>query len=376
MDPQQTILGEVEWSEDKLYYLRRTPIRSFDGLDTADRSVVHFVIHDMFTGAITQEITLENGNDLVAYRHLSYDVMVVDRPLKHFILIRDHGGNPWRMDLVATIYTLTGKIVGKFLISPEQIASPNGGISRNIFVDLTHRHEVFNITETFYCDFNEQYAVDCVAGREFERFPPETVTFNSWCIHPQGKMEGFAIEQRQYTSPVSGEYLSQNELGVELKPSSRLDILFSTLGVSVICYDVDAMGIGIDVGVYEERSSDSSGKLRLEQVARRKLSDKRLINHIGERVPLQLEKHFEKVLDLEEELKGDEKWAEDAEKSETRVARFVPDKGLLVRGFVHSDYWLCVEWRDRYLTFHTSWRPDGGGDFVSGTLILDFHPPW
>lgn len=377
MDPQQTILGEVEWSDDKLYYLRRTPVTGFDGLDTADRSVVHFVTHNMFTGAITQEIALEDGNDLVAYKHLAYDVMVVDRPLKHFILVRDHGGNPWRMDLVATIYTLAGRVVGKFLISPEQIVSPNGGITRNIFVDLTHRHDVFNITETFYCNFNEQYTIHCVVGDEEYPFPPETITFNSWCIHPQKKMEGFAVEQRQYTSPVTKEeHLARKENGVEPKPMARFDILFSTLDVSVVCYDVGVMEIGIDVGVYEETGSDNSGKLRLEQVARRKLSDKRLISYIGDCAPLQLENHFETVLDLEGGPKGDGKCAGDAEKSEVKIARFIPGKGLLVRGFVHHDYWFCVEWCDRYLTFHTSWRPDDGSDVISGILVLDFHPPW
>lgn len=363
MDPQQTILGEVEWSEDKLYYLRRTPIPSFDGLDTRDRSIVHFVTHDIFTGAIVQEVALENGNDLVAYKCLAYDVMVVDRPLKHFILVRDRGSSPWT-DLVATIYTLTGKIVGKFLISPEQIISPNGGITRNIFVDFARRHDVFNITETFYCDFNEQYTVE-----EVDPFPPETITFNSWCIHPQKKVEGFAIEQRQYTLPVTKkEYLTRKENGVEPKPMARFDILFTTLDVSVVCYDVDVMEIGIDVGVYEERSSDNSGKLRLEQVARRKLSDRRLVNHIGDCAPLG--KYPEKG------PKGDGKYAEDMRKSGIKIARFVPGKGLLVRGSVHSEYWSCVELCDRYLKFHTSWKPDDGGDLLSGILVLDFHPPW
>lgn len=374
MDPQQTILGEVEWSDSKLYYLRRTPVPGSDGLDTANRSIVHFVTHNMFTGAITQEISLEGGNDLVAYKHLAYDVMIVDRPLKHFILVRDHGGNPWRMDLVATIYTLAGRVVGKFLISPEQIVSPDGGITRNIFVDLTHRHDVFNITETFYCNFNEQYTVHCVTDGEYP-FPPETITFNSWCIRPQKKIEGFAVEQRQYTSPVTREeYLARRENGVEPKPMARFDILFSTLDVSVLCYDVGVMEIGIDVGVYEETGSDNSGKLLLEQVARRKLSDKRLISQIDGRAPLQLEKRFETALDLEGGLKEDEKRAGDAE---VKIARFIPGKGLLVKGFVHQDYWFCVEWCDRYLAFHTSWRPDdGGGGVVSGILALDFHPPW
>lgn len=363
MDPQQTILGEVEWSEDKLYYLRRTPIPNFDGLDTRDRSIVHFVTHDIFTGAIVQEIALENGNDLVAYKYLEYDVMVVDRPLKHFILVRDCGSNPWT-DLVATIYTLTGKIVGKFLISPEQIISPNGGVARNMFVDFARRHDVFNITETFYCDFSKQYVFD-----EEYPFPPETITFNSWCIHPQKKVEGFAVEQRQYTLPVTKkEYFTRKENGVEPKPMARFDILFTTLDISVVCYDVDVMEVGVDVGVYEERRPDNSGKLRLEQVARRKLSDRRLVNHIGDCAPL--EKYPEKG------LKGDGKCAEDARKSGIKIARFVPGKGLLVRGSVHNEYWSCVELCDRYLKFHTCWKPDDGGDLLSGILVLDFHPPW
>lgn len=376
MDPQQTILGEVEWSEDKLYYLRRTPIPSFDGLDTRDRSVVHFVTHDIFTGAIIQEIALENGNDLVAYKCLAYDVMVVDRPLKHFILVRDRGRGPWT-DLIATIYTLTGKIVGKFLISPEQSMSQNGDITRNIFVDFARRHDVFNITETFYCDFNEQYVVgdEQYVVNEEHPFPPETITFNSWCIYPQKKVEGFSIEQRQYTSPVTRkEYLTRKENGVEPTPMARFDILFSTLDVSVMCYDVDAMEIGIDVGVYEERGSGSSGKHCLEQVARRRLSDRRLVNHIDDRAPL--EKYFEKVLDSGRGPKGDGRCVEDVGKCGIKIARFVPGEGLLVKGSVHNDYWSCVELCDRYLKFHTTWKPDDGGDLLSGILVLDFHPPW
>lgn len=381
MGPQQTILGEVEWSEDKLYYLRRTPIQGFNSLDTADRSTVHFVIHDMFTGAITQEIVLENGNDLVSYKYLSYDVMVVDKPLKHFILVRDYDGNPWRMELMATIYSLTGKIVGKFLICPEKIVSPEGTIARNIFVDFTHRHDVFNITETFYCDFNARYLGPHIPpSREDEKFPPETIVFNSWCIHPQKKKGGFAIEQRQYNLPVTErEALSLKEMGETPKPASRFDILFSTLDTSIVCYDVDTMEIGIDVGVYEERkgsSPDSSGKLHFEQVARRKFSDKRLIDRIGDCAPLPLEERFDKALSLETgKVEGDKRCVENV-RGEDRIARFVPGKGLLVRGFVHQGYWFCVEWCDRYLGFHTSWTPDDGGDYVSGILILDFYPPW
>lgn len=382
MHPQQTILGEVEWSEDKLYYLRRTPIRQFGGLDKSSRSLVHFVIHDMFTGSIIQEISVENGNSLVPYKRLMYDVMVVDRPLKHFILVRDEHGSPWRMDLMATVYTLAGKVVGKFRISPEPVLSPDGNITRNIFVDFTHRHDVFNITETFYCDFNEHYSArNAVEGQDYEVFPPEAVTFNSWCISPRKDKKGeFGIEQQQYQSPLAEREalsLKEKEKEEDLKPTSRFDILFSTLDVSVICYDVDVQEIGIDVVVYEESGDvtpGSTSKLPHMQVARRKISDKRLVKRPDKNGLLQqLGKQFENVLNLKGGTNGD---LNGGEKADIQIARFVPEKGLLVKGIVHNDYWFCVEWLDQYLTFHTSWSPEGGGAEISGILILDFHPPW
>lgn len=361
MHPQQTILGEVEWSEGKLFYLRRTPIPSFEGLDTSARSLVHFVIHDMFTGAITAEIPLENGNDVVAYRFLSYDVMVVDRPLKHFILVRDHCETDTRLDLLATIYTLSGKIVGKFLIYPEDITSGERNVARNIFVDFTHRHDVFNITETFFCDFVEPTLPRALreAGMHLasRQKPPKAVLFNSWSIAPKRGGSGFIAEQRRYESPIIGANDQSPVPYVAGVMSSRgsAEILFSTLDVGVICYDMGAEEIGIDVAVYEERRKEEQnlkGIIRHEQVTRRRITDKRITNGPGRGVVKQAE--------------GD-----------LQIGRFDKNGGLQVKGEVHCDYWYCVKWLDRYLTFHTWWGPDvDDPPEGSGILVLDFHPPW
>ncbi|KAH8146156.1 uncharacterized protein LAJ45_09846 [Morchella importuna] len=362
MHPQQTILGELEWSEGKLFYLRRTPILSFDGLDTSARSLVHFVIHDMFTGDITAEMPLENGNDVVAYRFLSYDVMVVDRPLKHFILVRDHCETDTRLDLLATIYTLSGKIVGKFLIYPEDITSGERNVARNIFVDFTHRHDVFNITETFFCDFSEPMipAVLREAGMQLSsrQKPPKAVLFNSWSIAPERGGTGFAVEQRRYESPIVAVDRVQSpthHIAGDIGLRGSAEILFSTLDVGVICYDMGSEEIGIDVAVYEERPKEEQnlkGIVRHEQVTRRRITDKRIVNSPGREVVKQAE--------------GD-----------LQIGKFDKDGGLQVKGEVHCDYWYCVKWLDRYLTFHTWWGPyvDDPPE-GSGILVLDFHPPW
>ncbi|KAH0608493.1 uncharacterized protein H6S33_001627 [Morchella sextelata] len=383
----QRLLGEVDFAQDRLTYIRKTPI-------THHRAILHFVAHNILTGETLLETELERSSEIS--NGDQFFVMVTDRPFKRLIILHeDTDALPslWGPVFVR-VFSINDGPPGRLLAKYDLKHSPFLGnrfgdrafVESDLYMDYPPKGEVFWIVESCFVFIDKRpppppcpgHPATCACTYTYDSdtdtaVTPSTVSFSAWSVQPNPTAPaGFEMVQSIYRSiidegkdfqrrfripaddtavpanvPRAGAAATTAVAAVEKKEAfrdrcQRFEIFLPEEQCSATFYNVKPSGdtgpmrrFRIDVGSYRSAGVGTG----------------------GERVMVQSGRMVVRVAGG-----GGRAW------------RSVEGGVVEVRGEVYNEFLHGVQWSERHLALRTRWREEGR--VVAAIVVFDFGCLW
>lgn len=224
----QRLLGEVDFAQDRLTYIRKTP-QNKNGCTSI---VLHFVAHDILTGSILLETELERSWEIS--NGDQFFVMVTDRPFKRLIIL--HEDTDVHVSLCGPVFVRVfsisdgppGKLLAKYDLRHSPFLGNRVGervfIESDLYMDYPPKGEVFWVVESCFVFVDKhlkRVAHNAGPSSDPEELPmpeeefdeeddsgdeggvmPETVAFSAWSVQPTTRSSGFEMVQSVYRSHI------------------------------------------------------------------------------------------------------------------------------------------------------------------------------
>lgn len=231
----QRLLGEVDFAQDRLTYIRKTP-QNKNGYTS---TVLHFVAHDILTGSILLETELERSWEIS--NGDQFFVMVTDRPFKRLIIL--HEDTDVHVSLCGPVFVRVfsisdgppGKLLAKYDLRHSPFLGNRVGervfIESDLYMDYPPKGEVFWVVESCFVFVDKHLkrvahntsSAGSSSDPEELQMPeeeldeeeddsgdeggvmPKTVAFSAWSVQPTTKSfgeKGFEMVQSVYRSHI------------------------------------------------------------------------------------------------------------------------------------------------------------------------------
>lgn len=432
VDLPKRLLGEVDFAQDRLTYIRKSPIsdptsiqsdgesefedeedyedieegesdgEEFEEEDDDDdgdpkRSVLHFVVHDIHTGKVLMETELERSWELS--KGDQFFVMVTDRPFKRLIILHEDTAmlpTTWGPVFIR-VFSIADGPPGKMLAKYEIRHSPYVGsrvgarvyMESDLYMDYPPKGEVFWVVESCYVYVDRREPAGSITfGDDNE---PDSVSFSAWSVQPSpAPGPPFSMVRSVYRSTLDGARDFQRNFKVNANSSTHGSSPPSPITPITNVHPVEYRDRCQRFEIYlpEENCSatfynvlqpDEADEGRFFRIDVGSYEFTRMME--TERQTRVMDQKTRKTLTAENLVVG----------QEGGKMYCIREGGELeVRGEVFSEFLHGVQWSERHLALRTRWAGDGTVSLAdqgegegstrkptqAGIVVFDFGSPW